>query len=375
MLALDENKAYWAGGDRLSEGDDAAIEDMMNAGMSAADAEDAIKAVKAVGIKDRKEDEEYKYTGDAVSDIREQLYADAGEEKDEEPESAKELAALRGLGLSKEAEAAVWYNKIASSKQRVIFDSIAENGGDRNAAYDVISTLSTIWGDNEAYRKITALEGSDLDAEAKAAVYYGMLAGKDDRAVFDTLRDECKESSADIGELMIAEARARVTKYQKGEHKKSEAQLGRLRNSGISDGSKAVYFYEALASDTVRDVMDDLEADGVDLGRCWEPLGEIRAADNAGEKAGALLSADISDVAKEEILLKVISSREGRVELAKDLEELKSVGGRVDNWLAAKAALQGVEGKLNSKGKTVSGTLKKTSAGRSRRLSPVKIPR
>lgn len=273
----------------------------------------------------------------------------------DKPTAAEEaLAALKDLGLTPEQEYLIYREKIASKKEAVLLDTIDHTGGDTVGVAAVLGDIRMAEGTDA---KLDCLMDSPIDDTDAAMVFYGIIASKSERAAFDMLRDGQAEVSEDIFVTLAAQKEIESTpddewKANNAVGKKS-ARYDKLTESPIADSSKAVYYYEYLAAETDVQALDELDRLGSDMGKVYDVVAAVRFAEDSGQKYKILLDSDLSGDELYTVLQYKLANKNTREGLEKDIEELYGVGGTVDDYLAAKAAVHGIEPDKDRNGETI----------------------
>ncbi len=353
MAATDEY--YASGGRAYSEGETALIADLEATGMSMSEAADIIDLLDAVGAKDSdsSDDEEYTFTGDGYSDLKALLFTD---DTDEDEPTAKEeaLAAMKELGLTPEQKYLIYREKIASPKEVTLLDAIDYTGG------DPVTSASVLMGMRECETKgdeLQYLMDSEIDDIDAAMVFYGMLATEKERAAFDMLRDGQMEKSENIfltlSELKRIENLTSDEVKAEGFAKKTAAKYDALCESPISESSKSAYYYEHLATENEKDALDELDKLDSDMSVIYSVVGDVRFSEDTGKQYGILIDSNITGDEQYAILKYAITSKNNRENLEKDIDDVIAAGGTVDDYLAAKEAVFGIESDKDRNGNTI----------------------
>lgn len=351
----------------------ALIGELVNTGLGTDEAADIVELMDDLGgRKDSTtdDDEEYTFTGDGYADLNALLFSN---DTDEDEPTAKEeaLAAMKDLGLTSEQEYLIYREKIASPKEVTLLDAIDYTGG------DPVTSASVLMGIREcdnAGDKLQYLMDSPIDDTDAAMVFYGMLASEKERAAFDMLRDGQMEKSEDIFLTLANQKRIENTPADDlksdGYTTKGAARYECLQESPISESSKSAYYYEHLATETDKDTLDELDKLGSDMSKLYRVVADVRFAENKGKQYGILIDSNITGDEQYAILKYKITSKNNREDLDKDIEDVEAVGGTVDDYLAAKEAVFGLESDRDWKGKTIKNSLSKKKLKAIRKALP-----
>ena len=157
-------------------------------------------------------------------------------------------------------------------------------------SYDLIRQLSGIEkendDDNRAALQRQALRESDVSDEAKAVVWYEMMASEKDRKTMDALKD------ADMGEV------ARVLMDMKDRRKDSQ-KLEIIMSSSLTDAQKGTLYLETLAGDEDKEKVTALKNAGMDAYQYLTYKTAISGLSGRTEKLYAIHTLDLSDYQKD----------------------------------------------------------------------------
>jgi len=353
--ALSATDEYYASGGRAyNEGETTLIADLEATGMTMNEAADIIDLLDASGAKESStDDEEYTFTGDGYADLNALLFTD---DTDEDETTAKEeaLAVLKDLGLTPEQEYLIYREKIASPKEVTLLDAIDYTGGDPVASAAVLMGMR---GCDNVGDKLQYLMDSPIDDIDAAMVFYGMLANEKERAAFDMLRDGQMEKSEDIFQTLANQKRIENIPTEElkaeGYANSKAARYECLQESPITESSKSAYYYEHLATETDKDALDELDKLGSDMSVMYSVVGDVRFAEDTGKKYGILIDSNITGDEQYAILKYSITKKNNREDLDKDIDDVIAAGGTVDDYLAAKEAVFGIESDKDRNGKAI----------------------
>ena len=156
--------------------------------------------------------------------------------------------------------------------------------------YDLIRQLSSIEkendDDNGAALQRQALRESDVSDEAKAVVWYEMMASEKDQKTMDALKD------ADMGEV------ARVLMDMKDRRKDSQ-KLEIIMSSSLTDAQKGTLYLETLAGDEDKEKVTALKNAGMDAYQYLTYKTAISGLSGRTEKLYAIHTMDLSDYQKD----------------------------------------------------------------------------
>lgn len=157
-------------------------------------------------------------------------------------------------------------------------------------SYDLIRQLSGIEkendDDNRAALQRQALRESGVSDEAKAVVWYEMMASEKDRKTMDALKD------ADMGEV------ARVLMDMKDRRKDSQ-KLEIIMSSSLTDAQKGTLYLETLAGDEDKEKVTALKNAGMDAYQYLTYKTAISGLSGRTEKLYAIHTLDLSDYQKD----------------------------------------------------------------------------
>lgn len=157
-------------------------------------------------------------------------------------------------------------------------------------SYDLIRQLSGIEkendDDNRAALQRQALRESGVSDEAKAIVWYEMMASEKDQKAMDELKD------ADMGEV------ARVLMDMKDRRKDSQ-KLEIIMSSSLTDAQKGTLYLETLAGDEDKEKVTALKNAGMDAYQYLTYKTAISGLSGRTEKLYAIHTLDLSDYQKD----------------------------------------------------------------------------
>ena len=156
--------------------------------------------------------------------------------------------------------------------------------------YDLIRQLSSIEkendDDNRAALQRQALRESDVSDEAKAVVWYEMMASEKDQKTMDALKD------ADMGEV------ASVLMDMKDRRKDSQ-KLEIIMSSSLTDDQKGTLYLQTLAGDEDKEKVAVLKDAGMDAYQYLTYKTAISGLSGRTEKLYAIHTLDLSDYQKD----------------------------------------------------------------------------
>lgn len=157
-------------------------------------------------------------------------------------------------------------------------------------SYDLIRQLSSIEkendDDNGAALQRQALRESGVSSEAKAVVWYEMMASEKDQKTMDALKD------ADMGEV------ARVLMDMKDRRKDSQ-KLEIIMSSSLTDDQKGTLYLQTLAGDEDKEKVAVLKDAGMDAYQYLTYKTAISGLSGRTEKLYAIHTLDLSDYQKD----------------------------------------------------------------------------
>ncbi len=156
--------------------------------------------------------------------------------------------------------------------------------------YDLIRQLSSIEkendDDNRAALQRRALREADVSDEAKAVVWYEMMASEKDQKTMDALK------GADMGEV------ARVLMDMKDRRKDSQ-KLDIIMSSSLTDDQKGTLYLQTLAGDEDKEKVAVLKAAGMNAYQYLTYKTAISGLSGRTEKLYAIHTMDLSDYQKD----------------------------------------------------------------------------
>lgn len=156
--------------------------------------------------------------------------------------------------------------------------------------YDLIRQLSSIEkendDDNRAALQRRALREADVSDEAKAVVWYEMMASEKDQKTMDALK------GADMGEV------ARVLMDMKDRRKDSQ-KLDIIMSSSLTDDQKGTLYLQTLAGDEDKEKVAVLKDAGMDAYQYLTYKTAISGLSGRTEKLYAIHTMDLSDYQKD----------------------------------------------------------------------------
>lgn len=210
-------------------------------------------------------------------------------------------AVLFGRGALDETEE--YYARQAkqfSEKQTTAWEKLQETGGPDKTArerrqlakkgYDLIQELRSIEkeddDDNRAALQRQALREADVSDEAKAVVWYEMMASEKDQKTMDALK------GADMGEV------ARVLMDMKDRRKDSQ-KLDIIISSSLTDDQKGTLYLQTIAGDEDKEKVAVLKDAGMDAYQYLTYKTAISGLSGRTEKLYAIHTMDLSDYQKD----------------------------------------------------------------------------
>ena len=257
-------------------------------------------------------------------------------------------AVLFGRGALDETEE--YYARQAkqfSEKQTTAWEKLQETGEPDKTAqeqrqlarkgYDLIQELRSIEkeddDDNRAAMQRQALREADVSDEAKAVVWYEMMASEKDRETLDMLKD------ADRSKAALALVDMKDVEKEDDEDNCAAMKRQILRKADISDDAKAVVWYEALASEKDQKAMDALK--DADRGEVASVMMDMKDSKKAGEKLRIIMSSRLTDEQKGILYLNTLAGDEDKEKVA----VLKDAGMDAYQYLTYKTAISGLSGR------------------------------
>ena len=209
-------------------------------------------------------------------------------------------AVLFGRGALDETEE--YYARQAkqfSEKQTTAWEKLQETGEPDKTAqeqrqlakkgYDLIQELRSIEkedDDNRAAMQRQILRKADISDEAKAVVWYEMMASEKDQKTMDALK------GADMGEV------ARVLMDMKDRRKDSQ-KLDIIMSSSLTDDQKGTLYLQTLAGDEDKEKVAVLKDAGMDAYQYLAYKTAISGLSGRTEKLYAIHTMDLSDYQKD----------------------------------------------------------------------------
>lgn len=208
-------------------------------------------------------------------------------------------AVLFGRGALDETEE--YYARQAkqfSEKQTTAWEKLQETGEPDKTAqeqrqlarkgYDLIQELRSIEkeDDNRAAMQRQILRKADISDEAKAVVWYEMMASEKDQKTMDALK------GADMGEV------ARVLMDMKDRRKDSQ-KLDIIMSSSLTDDQKGTLYLQTLAGDEDKEKVAVLKDAGMDAYQYLTYKTAISGLSGRTEKLYAIHTMDLTDYQKD----------------------------------------------------------------------------
>ena len=222
-----------------------------------------------------------------------------------------------------------------SAKETAAYQGMTEAGVKDQDAYELLKALKAARKDGESKdadgRQRDALRASEVSGEGKSIVYYGLLATDTERAVMEELATK----DADMGPVTETLMDMRDEGSGKGS---AAAKRDILQESEITDEQKHRIYHDMMASDTERELMDELS--GADKGNVVYALldlhdieDELHGAEKSNAKRDAIAASGLSDADKIKLYrAKVSKSRDD------DILAFQTAGLSFDEFLAAQNA-------------------------------------
>lgn len=190
--------------------------------------------------------------------------------------------------------------KTFSEKQTTAWEKLQETGEPDKTAqeqrqlarkgYDLIRQLSSIEkendDDNRAALQRQALREADVSDEAKAVVWYEMMASEKDQKTMDALK------GADIGEV------AHVLMDMKDRRKDSQ-KLDIIMSSSLTDDQKGTLYLQTIAGDEDKEKVAALKDAGMDAYQYLTYKTAISGLSGRTEKLYAIHTMNLSDYQKD----------------------------------------------------------------------------
>ena len=196
----------------------------------------------------------------------------AAEKTEDMSESEQERQVLSASDVSGEAKAAIYYGMMASDREKAAMDKVLDLNADAGTVYEVLNDLH---GVTKSAEKQDVIFESALDAEQKLSMYYDMVASEEKKEEIDNLTGEGMDA-AEIVDML--DEYGKITTQEK--------QYREMKESGIETDS-AMAVYEAIQALTPAEGKKDTSAQqkytaivGTDLPD-EEKLAAIRAYDTS----------------------------------------------------------------------------------------------
>lgn len=210
------------------------------------------------------------------------------EKEDDDNRAALQRQALREADVSDESKAVVWYEMMASEKDRETLDMLKD--ADRSKAALALMDMKDVEKeddeDNCAAMKRQILRKADISDDAKAVVWYEALASEKDQKAMDALKD------ADRGEV------AGVMMDMK-DSKKAGEKLRIIMSSRLTDEQKGIFYLNTLAGDEDKDKIKVLQDAYMDAYQYLAYKTAISGLSGRFEKLNAINTLELTNYQKD----------------------------------------------------------------------------
>ena len=210
------------------------------------------------------------------------------EKEDDDNRAAMQRQALREADVSDESKAVVWYEMMASEKDRETLDMLKD--ADRSKAALALMDMKDVEKeddeDNCAAMKRQILRKADISDDAKAVVWYEALASEKDQKAMDALKD------ADRGEV------AGVMMDMK-DSKKAGEKLRIIMSSRLTDEQKGIFYLNTLAGDEDKDKIKVLQDAYMDAYQYLAYKTAISGLSGRFEKLNAINTLELTNYQKD----------------------------------------------------------------------------
>ncbi len=200
------------------------------------------------------------------------------EKTEEKSKNQNMLEVLLGMDLSPKARAMTYERSIDKSKTKTFMEENRDNEEVYTTAPEVENAQAK---ENETVTiaKIREIQRADISDDAKAALYYGMVASDETRELMDKMTDEGASGAEVAKTLMQIQDADRL----KGTEK-STAKRNAIADSNLEEEHK-LELYRKKISDSKEDEISQFRAAGMDLDTFIEVQNEYSRIKDTGKKA------------------------------------------------------------------------------------------
>lgn len=200
------------------------------------------------------------------------------EKTEEKSKNQNMLEVLLGMDLSPKARAMTYERSIDKSKTKTFMEENRDNEEVYTTAPEVANAQAK---ENETVTiaKIREIQRADISDDAKAALYYGMVASDETRELMDKMTDEGASGAEVAKTLMQIQDADRL----KGTEK-STAKRNAIADCNLEEEHK-LELYRKKISDDKEDEIAQFRAAGMDLDTFIEVQNEYSRIKDTGKKA------------------------------------------------------------------------------------------
>lgn len=200
------------------------------------------------------------------------------EKTEEKSKNQNMLEVLLGMDLSPKARAMTYERSIDKSKTKTFMEENRDNEEVYTTAPEVANAQAK---ENETVTiaKIREIQRADISDDAKAALYYGMVASDETRELMDKMTDEGASGAEVAKTLMKIQDADRL----KGTEK-STAKRNAIADCNLEEEHK-LELYRKKISDDKEDEIAQFRAAGMDLDTFIEVQNEYSRIKDTGKKA------------------------------------------------------------------------------------------
>lgn len=200
------------------------------------------------------------------------------EKTEEKSKNQNMLEVLLGMDLSPKARAMTYERSIDKSKTKTFMEENRDNEEVYTTAPEVANAQAK---ENETVTiaKIREIQRADISDDAKAALYYGMVASDETRELMDKMTDEGASGAEVAKTLMQIQDADRL----KGTEK-STAKRNAIADCNLEEEHK-LELYRKKISDDKEDEISQFRAAGMDLDTFIEVQNEYSRIKDTGKKA------------------------------------------------------------------------------------------
>lgn len=200
------------------------------------------------------------------------------EKTEEKSKNQNMLEVLLGMDLSPKARAMTYERSIDKSKTKTFMEENRDNEEVYTTAPEVANAQAK---ENETVTiaKIREIQSADISDDAKAALYYGMVASDETRELMDKMTDE-GASGAEVAKTLMQIQAADILKGAE----RSISMRNAIANSNLEEEHK-LELYRKKISDDKEDEIAQFRAAGMDLDTFIEVQNEYSRIKDTGKKA------------------------------------------------------------------------------------------